>query len=130
MTKHRLLLVEDDADTVETLAPLLEEGGYEVSSAPDGVAAFVRLRYEPVPDAMLLDLWLPVVNGAEVLEQIRGDPALARLPVVVITAAPISPIVTRLADVVIQKPFDLERLLQILATLLADRERAAPNAGA
>jgi CheY-like chemotaxis protein len=130
MTTHRLLLVEDDADTVETLGPLLEEAGYEVSSATDGVDAFVRLRYEALPDAVLLDLWLPVVGGAEVLEQIRGDPVLARLPVVVITAAPISPAVTRLADAVIQKPFNLEQLLQILATLLTDNERAAPSVGA
>ena len=80
-----VLIVEDDDDVRSALAALLEGEGYSVLEASDGAAALRQLRATKVC-LVLLDLWMPVMNGWEFrAEQIR-DEALADVPVVVITA--------------------------------------------
>lgn len=123
--RPRLLVVDDNRDTIDILGALLEDAGYAVSAAADGVEAFVRLRWDDRPAAILLDLWLPVVSGADVLEQLRREPSLAGIPVVVLTAAPVPAEVERGADAVLQKPFNLATLLRVLASLLARREASS-----
>src|SRR5690606_6537334 len=64
---------------------VLEREGYDVAAAADGESALASLRGAR-PDVLILDVMLPKLNGFEVLKQIRRDPALVSLPVIVLTA--------------------------------------------
>lgn len=81
----KVLITEDEPNIVESLSFILRRAGYEVMAVSDGEAAMAQLRAE-LPDAMILDLMLPRLSGFEVLKQVKNDPALARLPVLVLSA--------------------------------------------
>ena len=113
----RILLVEDDADVRGTLAELLSERGYEVSCAGNGEEALAELASDEAPNAILLDLAMPVMDGWTFRMRQRLDPRLARIPTVVISAnVPSDPReVMRLgAAAMLAKPFELDRLVETL----------------
>lgn len=84
----RILVIEDDVSIREMLSECLAEEGYEVASAQHGRAALEYLRTQrPLPDLMLLDAAMPVMNGWEFLAAQEQDPVLADIPVVMLTAA-------------------------------------------
>src|SRR5262245_31809718 len=86
MQKPRVLIVEDDASVREALATFLECEGYRVVEAADGVEALDRLRATSDVGLILLDLMMPVMDGWEFRDAQAKDPALASIPVVIITA--------------------------------------------
>jgi DNA-binding response OmpR family regulator len=81
----RVLIAEDEPNIVESLSFVLGREGFEVTAVLDGQAALERLRADP-PDMMILDVMLPRVNGFEVLKQVKSDPSLRSIPVIVLTA--------------------------------------------
>ncbi len=81
------MLVEDDDGIRETMASLLEDEGYEVAQACNGAEGLARARAVADPCLILLDLWMPVMNGWQMMEELRQDPRLRAVPVVVISAA-------------------------------------------
>ena len=113
----RVLLVEDDPDLRDVLARALEEEGYEVTPSDNGVDALVRLEFGRRPDVVVLDLLIPSVSGADLIELIRHDPRVATMPVVVITGAFVPAEVARAASAVLPKPFGLEQLCETLDAL-------------
>lgn len=113
-----ILLVDDDADAREATAKLLEEHGYLVASADNGAEAFAALvRWERLPDIVLLDLMMPVMNGWEALDVFKEDARLAQIPVVVLSAHPSAKV--PLADAFLAKPFGGEELLAVLREQIA-----------
>ncbi|MCW8138221.1 MAG: response regulator transcription factor [Planctomycetota bacterium] len=118
-----LLLVEDDADIREDLAELLTDEGYEVETAPDGRAALAALRRRAGWGLVLLDLMMPVMDGWAFRRAQLGDPALAAIPVVVISGAADLAGTARALGVAeaVQKPFELDALLAAI------RRHAAPG---
>lgn len=80
----KILFADDDPILREFAAVHLSEGAVEVLAAEDGVEALAVLRSETV-DVLLVDLEMPRLDGFEVLRQVRADPALGDLPVMVIT---------------------------------------------
>jgi signal transduction histidine kinase/DNA-binding response OmpR family regulator len=88
----RLLIVDDEPALRTSLAELLQEEGFAVETAEDGLAALERLGAGP-PDVLLLDLMMPRLDGFAVLEWLRAhpDPAIYGLPVVLITAKDLTP---------------------------------------
>ncbi len=82
----QVLIVEDDLDIRDALAQILEEEGYSVQTAANGREALDQLRSGPPPRLILLDLMMPVMNGWQFRAEQRRDPALAAIPVVVISA--------------------------------------------
>ena len=85
MTK--ILVVDDEDDILDILIEDLSGGGYDVISAKNGASALVRI-YQEQPDLVLLDLLMPVLNGYEVLREVRDNPTTKNLPVIVITGVP------------------------------------------
>jgi CheY-like chemotaxis protein len=82
----RILLV-DDEEVVRLVTSLLLQGkGYAVSTARDGREALDLLHGQPPPDLILLDLWMPRMNGWQFREQQVRDPDLAAIPVLVVSA--------------------------------------------
>ena len=84
MTPPRVLVVEDDPSVRGLLETLLTAEGYEVATASDGLAGLVKASAQR-PALMLLDLMMPDLGGIRVLEELREDPELADIPVVVVT---------------------------------------------
>jgi class 3 adenylate cyclase len=81
----RILVADDNAANVKLLEDLLGFHGYEVEAAFDGESALASVRAR-VPDLMLLDVLMPGLDGYDVCRAVRADPALAMLPVVMVTA--------------------------------------------
>src|SRR5438045_9645090 len=85
-TGPTVLLVEDDDDTRLALAELLQEHGYQVEPASNGREAHSYLESHPRPSCMVLDLWMPVMDGWTLAAELR-DGRLPSVPMMVITAA-------------------------------------------
>jgi CheY-like chemotaxis protein len=114
-----ILIAEDDADAREQIRLLLERQGYRVRTAGNGQEALNLLRADPPPELILLDLMMPVLDGWEVRRRQLADPALAAIPVVVLTAVNET---DRLGDVgYLLKPIDPDELLAVLQRFLAPR---------
>lgn len=114
-----ILLVEDDAAIRETVSECLTSEGYRVDAAEHGADALARLAGAVErPALLLLDLVMPVMNGAELVERVRAEPALAGVPVLLMTAAISSPGPSLpKVDATLVKPFDLDDLLATVARL-------------
>jgi CheY-like chemotaxis protein len=108
-TKARILVVDDVEDNREVLRRRLERQGYEVSCAADGRAA-LELLHDSAFDLMLLDVLMPELDGYEVLERAKGDPATRNVPIIMISAlddvASVVRCIERGAEDYLPKPFD------------------------
>lgn len=114
-----VLVVDDDQDIRESLAQILTEEGFDVTSACNGAEALEEIARK-TPDVMLLDLMMPVLNGWEVLEALRKRGTHPKLPVVVLSALEAEGAVDY-----IQKPIRLPKLLALIDTI---RTRVAESA--
>jgi len=125
----QILLVEDNPGDVRLTQEALREGKVhnELSVVGDGVDALAFLRREggfadaPKPDLILLDLNLPRKDGREVLEELKADPDLRRIPVVVLTTSKAEEDVIRSYDLhancYITKPVDLDQFIHVVQSI-------------
>jgi CheY-like chemotaxis protein len=104
-----ILVVEDDEDAREAMVALLQMKGYRAVSAANGRAALDYLDQGPAPDLIILDLWMPVMDGWQFRSEQTRNPRLAHIPVIVVTA--LSDRADVDANEVIIKPVDVDRLL-------------------
>ena len=109
----RVLVVDDDPDIRETLREVIEAEGCEVITAAHGRAALDVLMTGVMPSLIVLDLMMPTMSGWDVLAALRGDRALAEIPVAVISASggrtpPLG------ATHFLKKPIDLDDLLDVV----------------
>ena len=89
-----LLVVEDDRDSAEVLCAYLRKGGHEVNCLPNGKEALSAI-ISRMPDLVILDLYLPEMDGPSLLEVLRSYLRLQSLPVVVLTGLADSPMAER-----------------------------------
>ena len=113
---HPLVLeVEDDDALRGELAEVLRDERYVVATAGDGAEALAMLRNGLRPSIVLLDLWLPNVDGVTALKEMRADKNLRDVPVVVITAAGVVEASVRArAQAVMRKPLQLGGLIDVV----------------
>ncbi len=122
MCNPRILVVEDDDAIRESVAEILADEGYEVSLAADGGAGLRAARARR-PDVVVLDLKMPKVSGPDYIMASRADPALADVPVIVMTADATAERSGGLAVAAIcWKPFRADRLLREIEHVLPRRE--------
>ena len=119
MTRRaRILLVDDHPIGIQVAEAFLERAGYEVLLAEDGESALAKARTQ-APDAILMDLQLPGINGLEVTRHLKADPATQGIPIIAVTAYAMrgDEEQARLAgcDDYVPKPISRERLLDTLA---------------
>ena len=129
MKPIKVLLVEDNAGDIRLTQEALKEGGLivDLDVVRDGKEAISYLRREErfssvsLPDLILLDLNLPKKDGREVLQEIKADPGLMRIPVVVLTTSEAeSDIVASYglhANCYITKPVDIDQFIKIVKLL-------------
>ena len=124
-----ILCVEDDPDVRETFAAILEEEGYRVLTAGDGREGLATLAAAPtLPDAILLDLRMPVMDGREFRAQLRLHPQWCEIAVVICSGTPgacsggdLEPLAASLV-----KPVDVPQLLEILGRCCRRTGAASP----
>jgi CheY-like chemotaxis protein len=120
----RILVVEDNADHLEVASTVLQNAGYGVEEAGDGMVALARLLREPVPDLVVVDMFLPVLNGWQLITEMKNRPVLAAVPVVAVSGAGQRALMSAPVSAgYLEKPFTPARLLEIVATCLARRRR-------
>jgi two-component system, chemotaxis family, response regulator Rcp1 len=119
----RILLVEDNPGDVRLVRESLRESGlpHRLAVAMDGVEALEQLRGPERPDVMLLDLNLPRKDGREVLAEVKSDPGLKSIPVVVLSSSDaqddVSAAYALHANCYVTKPVDLDQFLDVVATI-------------
>lgn len=118
----RLLVVDDDPDVIDLARQWLTAPDYVVEAVADGMAAVEAVGRQP-PDVILLDLLMPRLDGFEVIERLRQDPATRDLPIIVLTAKTLEAaenawLHTRVAQVIQKQGFASETLLIELRRVL------------
>ena len=124
----KVVCVEDEPEMIDLICLILGRKGYEVIGAHGGLAAFDVIR-ENQPDVILLDLMMPDMDGWEVYQQVKADPDLKSIPVVVVTAKAQSidkvlGLHIAKVDDYISKPFSPQELINSVEQVLA-REKEA-----
>ena len=109
-----VLIVEDEQESRELLAELLEFEGFKVAAAANGAEALAYLQTSGKPCLIILDLMMPVMDGREFRSKQLKDPWLAQIPVVVVSAMAPSAVADLGATAVIRKPVDLDNLLEVV----------------
>ncbi len=82
----KILIVEDDSALVDYLTTILDADGYRVDSVANGAAALAKFKTETLPDLVLLDVVMPIMDGFEVCRKMRQDEKTRTLPVMFITS--------------------------------------------
>ena len=119
--KKKILVVEDELDMLDTVASFLRSNGYEVFTAEDGEKA-VKLFHAEKPDLVVLDIILPKMDGWKVCHEMKKDPQLSMIPVIMLSALiqeegkSSSPL--EKADLYLAKPFRLEKLMDAIQDLI------------
>jgi CheY-like chemotaxis protein len=108
-----VLIVDDDEFIRDSLEAALQLENYPTAQAADGQQALEWLRHHPAPSLILLDLMMPVMNGWQLLDQLRADERLAGVPVVIITAFG-RDLGSAAHLPVLRKPMELASLLELV----------------
>ena len=123
----KILVVDDDPDLVETVSMMLEAQNHEVIPAYGGIEGLQKLRSER-PDLVVLDIMMPDKDGFEVCKEMKADPQLADIPVLLLTAVASQMSSTRYtprmgmeteADDYIDKPVEPDEIVRRVEKLLA-----------
>ena len=85
MSEKTVFIIEDEEDAAELFAEMMRVSGFRVLKTSKSAAAISMMIAEK-PDIVLLDIMMPEISGLDILRQMRRDPALANIPVIVVTA--------------------------------------------
>jgi two-component system, OmpR family, response regulator VicR len=123
-----IMVVDDERPVREFLAQALEENGYRVLQAFNGRHALhvISDAGSDGPDLIISDVMMPLVGGVELCRTIKGNPATADIPVVLMSAAAQRATVGAHADAFIAKPFDLDTMDVLIKSVLSGH-RAKPD---
>ncbi len=119
---RKILIVDDEPNIVLSLEFLMQQSGYDVAIARDGAEALEKMATFQ-PDLVLLDVMLPQINGFELCQKIRENPAWDQRKIVMLSAkgreSEVSKGLALGADAYITKPFSTRELVERVAALLA-----------
>ncbi len=118
--KHKILVVDDEPDILHEVSFILEKKGFEVITAEDGQQALDRVK-DNRPDLIVLDLWLPLVDGIQVGQTLKGCEQTKDIPIILLTASADNiemKVKEALVDDYLLKPFDYHELLSKVESFL------------
>ncbi|NQT90537.1 MAG: response regulator [Candidatus Omnitrophica bacterium] len=111
----KILYIEDEEHMAVVVKARLEGNGYECSLAADGKEGIEKAKAE-IPDLILLDIFLPKVDGFKVAQTLREDPATKKIPIIAISASGVDYLEDQCRNVgiedVLRKPYETEDLLE------------------
>jgi CheY-like chemotaxis protein len=107
-----ILLVDDNAPMLQALSELLQVEGFTVLTAQNGLDALNKMRAADHVSLVLLDLWMPVMDGREVLRRKASDAGIAKIPVIVVSAVP--PDSLDGVEAILKKPVLPQHLLEMV----------------
>jgi CheY-like chemotaxis protein len=116
LTRSRVLAIDDDVALRQLYVDVLELEGFEVITAANGAEGIEQLWL--LPDVILLDLTMPIMDGYRFLEELQKREEAKTIPVLVVTAAPPAAGIAG-ARRVVTKPFDIDALSEMLRTYVA-----------
>jgi two-component system chemotaxis response regulator CheY len=123
-TKSRLLVADDDEEILRIVSLVLTKAGYQVIEANDGNEALQKAQAEK-PDAILLDIKMPGMDGLTVLERLRSEESLASIPVGFLTGQEDTETYERArvlgGQIYLLKPFSAAKLVTFVDLLLGER---------
>ena len=108
----RILLVDDNADALSAMSELLRIEGFSVLTAQNGSDALNKMRADDRISLVLLDLWMPIMDGWEVLRRKASDAGIAEIPVVVVSAT--APASLDGVEATLKKPVTPQRLVEVV----------------
>ncbi|MEX2162566.1 MAG: response regulator [Anaerolineales bacterium] len=125
---RKVVCVEDEPEMIDLIRLILSRKGYEVVGAHGGVEGLAAVRREK-PDLVLLDLMMPEMDGWQVYQQLKADPATAEIPVIVVTAKAqnidkVLGLHIAKVDDYISKPFSLQELVDRVDAVVKGHTRA------
>lgn len=112
-TRRSVLILEDDRDVAQTIKEVIEDQGYRAICVGNGREALAVLEEEPAC-FMLVDVFMPIMNGVEFLKVVKNNPRLAKIPRVIMTAANDRMIGVKEDVSVLYKPVDFDALKRLL----------------
>ncbi len=124
-TKGTILIIEDDAEARDALSDFLSLSDYRVIAAANGREGMAALKSGPRPNVIILDMLMPGINGFRFRRLQKREPEFASIPVIVTTA--IGRAAGIAADLILQKPFDLQILLREVERFCIGNGAAAPR---
>jgi CheY-like chemotaxis protein len=121
------LVVDDDLATRSLLRLILESEGYAVVEAAHGEEALGLIGPNPVPDVILTDLAMPILNGVALIQRLESEPRTATIPIVVVSASDEARALqtSGRVDAVVRKPFDAAALADCVRGLSRTSLRSA-----
>jgi signal transduction histidine kinase len=122
-SRGRVLVVEDEQDTQTLMQLLLEQEGYQVSFAENGREALWRLFSEDLPDIIVLDLRMPMMDGWEFRHLQKKDPKLSLIPVLAVSADNSAKAASISADAYLSKPLHGQELIDTIERVLVESEQ-------
>ncbi len=125
MQRSRVLVVDDDPHTRDSVRDTLRAAGFDVVTANDGREALGRLLDEEQPAVIIMDVRMPGMDGRELLTVARAYHRFASIPVLVLTAFELSPQIVDSAEVVMRKPFRSAELVDTVQALASGGMRSA-----
>ena len=125
---NTVLVVEDDPPTRTLYREALAHASYNVIAVEDGLDALRRIA-EARPDAVVLDLMLPRVGGWDVYKELRGNPATAHIPVVIVTGSDTRDLEPAASRYFLRKPVSPDTLCAVVDRAVRGRSSAAGSAG-
>jgi two-component system, NtrC family, nitrogen regulation response regulator NtrX len=127
MKRHHVLVIDDEPGIRETLCAVLEDEGYIAEAAADGEAGLARLAEHPF-DCVLLDVWMPGLDGMEVLNRIEEHPEAERPAVVMISGHATIETAVRATKMgafdFLEKPLTIEKVVVVVKNSIAQRRMA------
>lgn len=120
MTNKKILICDDDEGILDMVSFILEDSGYDVIPERNSMNVYSLIVKER-PDLLLLDLWMPVLSGDQVLKTLKSNPETSNLPVIVISASTEGQKIAHEAGAsdFLAKPFDIEQLVNRVQVMLS-----------
>lgn len=114
--KKKILVADDNPAILDALKIMLEEAGYEVETTEDGATA--KNMKQPLPDLLLLDIWMSGVDGRDICKHLKIDAATKHIPIIMVSATKNIEQIAKDsgADGFIAKPFQMDHLLATVAS--------------
>jgi DNA-binding response OmpR family regulator len=120
MINKKILVCDDDEGILDMVSFVLEDSGYDVIPESNSLNVY-GLVVKERPDLLLLDLWMPVLSGDQVLKVLKSNPQTSNMPVIVVSASTEGARIAQEAGAsyFMAKPFDIDQLINRIQLMLA-----------